>query len=110
MSERFGKTAGQLSPWFLREWRKHRGLTQEELAERIDSTKATISRMETGAAPYSQPFLEACADALDCHPADLITSPPAEAGPREVVIRSIKSMPEIDFQKLKALIQVVEIE
>jgi transcriptional regulator with XRE-family HTH domain len=33
---------------FLREWRKHRGWTQEELAERCGIPKSIISRYESG--------------------------------------------------------------
>jgi DNA-binding XRE family transcriptional regulator len=32
----------------LRVWRKYRGLTQQDLAERANTTNATISRMEDG--------------------------------------------------------------
>jgi transcriptional regulator with XRE-family HTH domain len=65
--------------WFLREWRKDRHLTLDQVAERIGSTGATISRLERGLQPYSQPLLEALADALNCQPADLIMRPPGGA-------------------------------
>lgn len=72
MTKRYGKSAGELQRWYLREWRKHRGMTQEQLAEAIDSTKQTVSRMESGQTPYNQPFLEACAEALECEPYQLL--------------------------------------
>ena len=31
---------------FIKEWRQYRNLTQEQVAERIESTKATVSRIE----------------------------------------------------------------
>lgn len=55
---------------YIREWRKHRGLTLERLAERIESTTATISRIERGRQPYSQAIL------LNCRAGDLIMRPP----------------------------------
>lgn len=33
---------------FLREWREAKGLSQEELAKRLDTSKGVISRYETG--------------------------------------------------------------
>lgn len=61
---------------FLREWRKYRRLTQEELAERIDVTAGAISQLENGLINYTQPTLEALADALDCAPGDILSKDP----------------------------------
>lgn len=67
-------------PTFIKEWRKHRGLTQEQLAERLGLTQATIARIERGEISYTQPVLEAMADALRCEPADLIMRDPTHHG------------------------------
>lgn len=68
-------------PTFIREWRKFRHLTLERLAERIEVTAGALSQLERGDVQYTQPMLEALADALNCEPADLITrSPLAEKG------------------------------
>ena len=64
-------------PTFIRQWRKHRGLNQEQLAARVGVTQETISRVERGDIGYTQPMLEACADALNCSPADLIMRDPS---------------------------------
>jgi transcriptional regulator with XRE-family HTH domain len=61
---------------FIKEWRKARGLTQEQLADRIGVAVSTISQLETGKQGYSQPTLEAIAEALDCEPADLLMRDP----------------------------------
>lgn len=61
---------------FIREWRKFRLLTLERLAERIDVTHGALSQLERGETNYTQPMLEALADALQCTPGDLITRPP----------------------------------
>lgn len=61
---------------FIKEWRKHRGLTQDQLADRVGVATSTISQLETGKQGYSQPTLEAIADALQCEPADLLMRNP----------------------------------
>lgn len=65
---------------FIKKWRKHRGLTQEQLAERLGLTQATIARIERGEISYTQPVLEAMAEALRCEPADLIMRDPSQPG------------------------------
>lgn len=64
---------------FFREWRKHRGLTLQRLADRLEgvTTYASLSRIERGRQPYDRKILEAVADALDCEPADLLSRDPA---------------------------------
>ena len=52
---------------YLREWRQDRGLTQEQLADRIGTTKATISRIETRGRDATLGFLEAAVEALGGH-------------------------------------------
>lgn len=63
---------------FIKEWRKHRGLTQIQLAERIGIDKSYLSKIESGARRYDQPFLEAAAEVLRCEPADLIIRDPSD--------------------------------
>lgn len=63
-------------PHFVREWRKFRRLTQEQLAEQLDTTKANISRIENLHQGYTQDFLEACAEILKTEPAALLTRNP----------------------------------
>jgi transcriptional regulator with XRE-family HTH domain len=64
---------------FIREWREFRGLTQEQLADAIDATKASISRIEAMKQGYTQDNLEAMADALGTHPGALLSRKPTEA-------------------------------
>jgi transcriptional regulator with XRE-family HTH domain len=54
---------------FIRQWRESRSMTLEVLAERVGEriggmTHASLSRIERGLQPYSQPVLEAIADEL----------------------------------------------
>lgn len=58
---------------FVRQWRKFRGLTQEQLADRLHTTKANISRIENLRQGYTWDFLEACAEVLGTEPAALLS-------------------------------------
>jgi len=66
-------------PHYIREWRKHRGLTQEQLAERIGIARSYLTKIERGSRRYDQPFLEAAAEALRCEPGDIIMRDPTAA-------------------------------
>lgn len=63
---------------FVREWRKARGYTLVQLAERLHMTQPALSRIERGVRPYNQDFLEACAEVLQTDPASLLMRNPAE--------------------------------
>ena len=63
---------------FVKQWREYRGLTQDDLAERLETSKASISRIEAGQQAYTQDFLEACADALRTDPASLLMRDPTD--------------------------------
>lgn len=65
---------------FISQWRNYRGLTQEQLAERIHKDRSYISKIEGGVKRYDQPFLEAAAIALGCKPFDLIMRDPTQPG------------------------------
>ncbi|WP_354505282.1 helix-turn-helix transcriptional regulator [Limibacillus sp. MBR-115] len=56
----------------IRETRKTRGLTQEELAERIDKAASTISEFERGNIMPHLSTLYAMAAALNVEPGDLL--------------------------------------
>jgi transcriptional regulator with XRE-family HTH domain len=64
--------------WYLKEWRKHRGYTQERLAEMLETSKGYVSDLERGNRPYNQDLLERAADALMCDPADLLMRDPSQ--------------------------------
>lgn len=63
---------------FIKEWRNHRGLSQEQLADRLETSVASISRIENGTQPYTQDVLEALADALMTDPASLLMRNPED--------------------------------
>jgi transcriptional regulator with XRE-family HTH domain len=64
-------------PFYLKQWRQHRQLTQQKLADRLDVTKGYISELERGVKRYNQDVLEALAEALMCQPADLLIRDPS---------------------------------
>lgn len=64
---------------FVSEWRKHRGLTQEQLAERVGWSVSNVSQLEQGRQGYSQEGLEALADALNCDPGQLLNVNPMKS-------------------------------
>lgn len=73
------KTLRPLGTHFLKEWREHFNLGQEELAERINLSRTTISKIETKDSPYSQRILEAAAEVYKCSPAQLLMQDPNRA-------------------------------
>ena len=70
------KVSGQR--WFLKQWRLHRRLTQDQLAERAGLSKPYISQLENGTRQYTQETLERLAAALQADPASLIMRNPAD--------------------------------
>lgn len=64
--------------YFFKEWRKHRGLTQEELADLVGVTPPSISQLERGLQGFTDSTLEALAEALACKPGDLLMRNPLD--------------------------------
>lgn len=77
--------------WHLEEWRKHRDLSQEALADRVNDiteswgdramslSKSDVSKLERGKRRYNSDQLEAFAKALNCDPGDLVAYTPEQA-------------------------------
>jgi transcriptional regulator with XRE-family HTH domain len=108
-------------PWYLREWRKHRGLSQEELAARVTDltetwgeramklNKSDISKLERGERRYNADQLEALAAVLECDPGDLIEYTPQQADEiKRLVGRIIKRGRAVDLRLLRALASAEE--
>lgn len=64
--------------YFFKEWRQHRGHTQEELAELVGLTGPSISQLENGKQGFTDTTLEAFAEALHCGPGDLLMRNPLD--------------------------------
>jgi len=85
-SHTFGMTEKRVSPRFkrrrpvfFREWRRHRGLSQEQLAARVGRAISWVSQVERGSIAYTEETLDLLAEALNCTPVDLIVRNPLDA-------------------------------
>lgn len=63
---------------YVRAWRRHRGLTIEQLAERAGLSITTISEIERHRADFTGKTLREIAGALGTTPGSLISGPPSE--------------------------------
>lgn len=64
-------------PTNIRAWRKERGLTMMELAEKAGMHQGHLSKLERGLMPYTQQSLERLAEALRLTPGALIDTAPS---------------------------------
>ena len=60
---------------FLREWRKHRGLTQQQVADRLETNKGNVANWENGKRGIGADVQAALAEALSIDPQDLFRDP-----------------------------------
>ena len=72
-------------PFYLREWRIHRGLKLEELAARVGVDKSVISRYELKRRRVHVATLYLLAEALDASPGHLFELPPGHPRPEESI-------------------------
>ena len=89
---------------FLKQWREFRGLTQEQLADRVGWSVGNVSQLERGLQGYSQEGLEALAEALQCDPGQILTVDPtgddaiwliwerAKPGERQMIVELAKTV------------------
>lgn len=62
--------------FFFKEWRRKHRLTQERLAELAGVTPPSISQLENGHQGFRGDTLIAIADAMGCHPGELLMIDP----------------------------------
>ncbi len=80
MVGRLGPMAARIGPrkprrTYIAEWRESRGLTQQQLGDRIGATDVTVSRWETGRRQPDHNALAAISEALACDLTDLYRHP-----------------------------------
>lgn len=92
----------QRSRHYIKEWRKFRGLSQEQLAGRIGKAISSISNLENYKQGYSQVMLEALADALSCEPWELLRRDPRKDGD---VVDLFDSLNDDDKKRAAIIIQ-----
>lgn len=85
-------------PLFIKGRRKKLNISQEKLADMVGVSTATISNLETGRNGFTDKTLAAIADALKCHPADLMlpmVQPGKISGEKSVkeLLRQIDGLP-----------------
>lgn len=97
---------------YLQEWREFRGLTQEQLGERLEPPVAnmTVSRWERAArggsgqvAQMNSGVLAAVAEALDCEPQDLYRHP-NQPSADEMLRGSSKDLQNQVFNVIEAMV------
>ncbi len=88
---------------FIAEHRLKAGLTQKQLAQRLDTTEMTISRWETYETRVDMPILAAVAEALygDALVAEDILHHPDRPTPNQLMRRLPKDEQAYFLQKLK---------
>jgi transcriptional regulator with XRE-family HTH domain len=79
------KKHGRLGRHYLKEWRLYLGLTQDQLVVRLSDpaigsgiTKGTISKIVNFKLPYTQHFLEACAEVFSRPVWELLVRDPSD--------------------------------
>jgi transcriptional regulator with XRE-family HTH domain len=65
---------------YVKQWREYRGLSQEQLADRVDRSRGLISQIESGTTALTEDMIYALADALSCAPWDLLRVNPLKEG------------------------------
>ncbi|MBV8661479.1 MAG: helix-turn-helix transcriptional regulator [Hyphomicrobiales bacterium] len=78
---------------FFREWRKYRGLTQEQAAERMGILQGTLSKTERGEIRYTQDFLESASAAYGCDQGALLSINPLVDDPLQHAIADLRQAP-----------------
>jgi len=95
---------------FVHEWRKYRGLTQDQLAEMAGLTSGAISQLENGIFAYKQPTLEALAEALECRPGDILSVNPLADPPRPMLAQLMAAVADMPDTFLSNLIGLIPVE
>lgn len=106
MVARIGLAGAKPANIYFREWREWKLLTQQELADRMETTAATVSRVETGDRDWSKGYLEAFAYVIGCpNVFDPISRPPPGHDARPSIDEMMRDAP---LEKQRQILLVVE--
>ena len=61
--------------WYLREWLRFKGVTQQWVADELNVQKSMVSRKTTGMTPYDREDIIAIARLLELEPFELLMAP-----------------------------------
>lgn len=89
---------------FLKQWRKFRHLTQEQLAEMTGLTNASISQLERGKQGFTDKSLARLAEALQCDPADLLGWDPRRADSFWPLFQAAERLSGADRRQIHAIL------
>lgn len=110
MVVRLGLPAVQDTKIYLKEWREWKGWTQQDLADRMDTTKQTVSRVESGSRDWSKGYLEAMAYCLDCEVPDLFRRPDQSHRPiagAQNILETLKRIEGLDERGVEVAFTVI---
>ena len=85
MSKKVLPGSGRLPRTYIRAWRERKGYTLNQIAERIDATTPTLSRVETGIGMLTWGVVNAISEALGVPAYDLLFRDPENDGIEDVV-------------------------
>jgi transcriptional regulator with XRE-family HTH domain len=79
---------------YIKAWRKYYNLTVQQLADRIERDKGTLSKIENFKLAYTQESLEAIAEAIghNLEAADLLSPPPNPERPEDDLTRHLRKL------------------
>lgn len=101
------RAALPLGRTYLREWRKERHLTIEQLAERAGLSIATVSDIENQKVAYTQKSLEPLAKALEVPPGFLLSRHPSAALDTWAIAEQIGQMTQERREQLSDLLKIL---
>ncbi|CUW39697.1 putative Repressor protein C [Magnetospirillum sp. XM-1] len=91
---------------YVKQWRKARGMTQEDLADAIDRAVATVSRIEGGHIGLTQDTTEAISRAFGIDPGALYAPPPE--GTRPLRQDELGQVGRVSIRKPKPGVQIID--
>tara|TARA_R110002110_G_scaffold37601_6_gene124058 strand:+ start:2271 stop:2609 length:339 start_codon:yes stop_codon:yes gene_type:complete len=102
MVTRIGLRSARPVRTYFREWREWKGWTQQELADRLETTAATVSRIEKGGRDWSKGYLESFAYVIGCpEPTDPIRRPPGASVTLDDMLKD--ATPEVRRQAISVV-------
>ena len=85
---------------YLREIRQDRGLTTEQLAEKVGTSNQQVSNHEIGKRKLNIEWIRKYSDALECHPSDIIDGPAAPTTERsKKMLETFENMSDQDQER-----------
>jgi transcriptional regulator with XRE-family HTH domain len=78
---------------FVRQWREHRGMTQEQLAEAVGKSRGLISQIESAGTDLTEDMIYALANAFRCAPWDILRTNPMTDGAVADIADALRGQP-----------------